>query len=110
VADPGLTKIGVFWASAIVLISATRAIARSLCRRHPSYVQNAVVVGAGVVGQMVARKLLQHPEYGINLVGFLDSDSPPEIHPDVRDVPVLGGRDELLDIVLLLDVERVIFA
>jgi exopolysaccharide biosynthesis polyprenyl glycosylphosphotransferase len=110
VADPGLAKIGTFWAAAIILISTARAVARSLCRRHPSYLQNAVVVGAGVVGQMIARKLRQHPEYGINLVGFLDSGSPAAMHPDVLDVPVLGTPDELQDIVLLLDVERVIYA
>jgi saccharopine dehydrogenase-like NADP-dependent oxidoreductase len=33
-----------------------------------------VVVGAGDIGQLVARKLLQHPEYGINLVGFVDDE------------------------------------
>jgi exopolysaccharide biosynthesis polyprenyl glycosylphosphotransferase len=110
VGDPGLAKVGTFWASAIILIATARAFARSLCRRHPSYLQNAVIVGTGIVGQMIARKLRQHPEYGINLVGFLDSGSPAAMHPDVQDVPVLGAPDELQDIVLLLDVERVIYA
>jgi exopolysaccharide biosynthesis polyprenyl glycosylphosphotransferase len=110
VGDPGLAKVAMFWASAIALIATARAGARTLCRRHPSYMQNAVVVGAGVVGQMIARKLLQHPEYGIKLVGFLDGGAPVEMHPSVRDVPMLGTPDDLQDIVLLLDVERVIFA
>ena len=39
-----------------------------------STLQNTVIVGAGDVGQLVARKVLQHPEYGINLVGFVDDD------------------------------------
>jgi exopolysaccharide biosynthesis polyprenyl glycosylphosphotransferase len=110
VADPRLAKIGTFWVAAIVLICAARALARSLCRRHPCYLQNAVVVGTGTVGQMVARKVLQHPEYGINLVGFLDSGSPAEMHPDVQGIPVLGRPDELEEIVLLRDIERVIYA
>ncbi|MDP9261495.1 MAG: sugar transferase, partial [Actinomycetota bacterium] len=108
--DPGLVKIGSFWAGAIVSISAARAGARKLCRRHPSYLQNAVIVGAGVVGQTVGRKLLQHPEYGINLVGFVDSDEPAERHPTTRHIRVMGTPEQLTDIVLLLDIERVIFA
>ena len=38
------------------------------------FLQNAVIVGAGDVGQTIAKKILQHREYGINLVGFVDSD------------------------------------
>ncbi|MFN2628908.1 MAG: sugar transferase [Gaiellaceae bacterium] len=110
IGDPGLLKIGGFWAIAIASISLARAAARMLCRRHASYLQNAVVVGAGRVGQTVARKLLQHPEYGINLMGFVDAGEPPEPHPAVAGVPVLGTPGRLNDIVLLLDVERVILA
>ena len=51
-----------FSASAIVLLPLLRACARSLCRRDPRYLQNTVIVGAGEVGQLVARKLLRHPE------------------------------------------------
>ena len=105
-----LQKVGAFWVLAIVLVSCARAIARVLCRRHTAYVQNAVVVGAGVVGQTIARKLLRHPEYGINLVGFVDDDAPAERDVAVSDVPVLGSPSELREIVLRCDVERVIFA
>ena len=44
-----------------------------LCRRRPNYLQNTMILGAGDVGQLIARKLRQHPEYGINLVGFVDA-------------------------------------
>ena len=62
-------------------------------RRTLAYVQNAVIVGAGDIGQLVARKLLQHPEYGINLVGFVDSE-PKERQADLRrrDAPGGAGR------------------
>jgi exopolysaccharide biosynthesis polyprenyl glycosylphosphotransferase len=107
--DPTLAKVGSFWALAIALLSTTRAAARILCRRHPSYVQNTVVVGAGIVGQTFARKLLQHPEYRINLVGFVDDD-PYEVHPSLADVPILGPSTQLHEVVLRFDIERVIFA
>jgi exopolysaccharide biosynthesis polyprenyl glycosylphosphotransferase len=104
-----IPKLLSFWALAIVLVGIGRGLARSFCRRRLAYLQNAVIVGAGEVGQLVARKLLQHPEYGINLVGFVDSD-PKERPPGLEHVNVLGSTDRLLGIVRLFDVERVIIA
>jgi exopolysaccharide biosynthesis polyprenyl glycosylphosphotransferase len=108
-ADPALAKVGVFWALAVVLITGSRAVARAYCRRHPAYVQNAVIVGAGAVGQLVGRKLLQHPEYKINLVGFVDSE-PRELRPDLGGRRVLGTPDDLSRLVADHGVERVIVA
>src|SRR5207249_8271482 len=68
---PNPNKLAVFWALAIVLVATGRSAARAFCRRRPAYLQNAVVLGSGDEAQLVARKLLQHPEYGINLVGFV---------------------------------------
>jgi exopolysaccharide biosynthesis polyprenyl glycosylphosphotransferase len=108
-AHPDLPKIALFWVFAIVLVTSTRAIARGIARRQATYVQNAVIVGAGDVGQLVARKLLNHPEYGINLVGFVDAE-PKERRPDLGDLTLLGPPDRLPGIVRLFDVERVIIA
>ena len=73
------------------------------------YPQSAVIVGAGDVGQLVARKLLRHPEYGVNLVGFVDAP-PKQWRADVAGVPVLGAIEDLASIVKRLAVERVIVA
>ena len=70
---PDLAELILFWGVAIALVTAGRAIGRAVCRQTISYLQNTIIVGAGDVGQLVARKLLQHPEYGINLVGFVDA-------------------------------------
>jgi exopolysaccharide biosynthesis polyprenyl glycosylphosphotransferase len=72
-------------------------------------VQNAVIVGAGDVGQLVGRKLIQHPEYGINLVGFVDSE-PKERQANLRHLTLLGAPEELPEIVRLLGIERIIIA
>jgi exopolysaccharide biosynthesis polyprenyl glycosylphosphotransferase len=66
-------------------------------------------VGAGDVGQLVAKKLRQHPEYGINLVGFIDNQPKTRID-GLNDVALLGGLGHLPRMVQLLDVERVIVA
>jgi exopolysaccharide biosynthesis polyprenyl glycosylphosphotransferase len=106
---PNYPKLVAFWALAIVLITAARAVARSLCRRSALYTQRTVVVGAGEIGQHVARKFLQHPEYGIELVGFVDADPRPRAE-DLEGVPVLGTPECLPELVRELDFHRVVIA
>jgi exopolysaccharide biosynthesis polyprenyl glycosylphosphotransferase len=109
IAHPTVQKLVVFWAAAIALVCLARAGARALARRNAAYAQNTVIVGAGDVGQLFAKKVLNHPEYGINLVGFVDA-KPKERQGDLEDVALLGDAGRLPAIVRLLDVERVIVA
>ena len=108
-AHPTVQRLVFFWAAAIVIVSLSRSIARALCHRSDAYIQNTLIVGAGRVGQTVARKLLQHPEYGVNVLGFVDE------HPRTRGegldgLAVVGEVAALPQIVEELDVERVIVA
>jgi exopolysaccharide biosynthesis polyprenyl glycosylphosphotransferase len=109
IADPDLVKLMFFWGLVIALVTAARIGARTVARKSSAYVQNTVVVGAGDVGQLIARKLLQHPEYGIKVVGLVDAQ-PKERRADLRDLTILGSLGELRDIVKRLEVDRVIFA
>ena len=108
-AHPDITKLALFWALAIALITFGRATARTFCRTRITYQQNAVIVGAGEVGQLIGRKLLQHPEYGINLVGFVDSE-PKDRRPDLEHLTLLGPPERLATIIRLFDIERVLIA
>ncbi|MES1247926.1 MAG: sugar transferase [Actinomycetota bacterium] len=108
-ARPGAMALALFWATALVAVTGARVCARAVSRRNIAYLQNTIIVGAGQVGQLVARKLLQHPEYGINLVGFVDAE-PTARREDLQHLTLLGGPEKLLELVRLLDVERVIFA
>jgi exopolysaccharide biosynthesis polyprenyl glycosylphosphotransferase len=108
-AHPTVGKVAVFWAAAIVLVSSGRGAARACCRGHVSYLQNTVIVGAGDVGQLIGKKLLKHPEYGINLVGFVD-DAPKERREDLEHLTLLGPVDRLPALVRLFDIERVVIA
>jgi exopolysaccharide biosynthesis polyprenyl glycosylphosphotransferase len=109
VAHPEMTKVITFWVLAVALIAFARACARAWCRSRITYIQNTVIVGAGDVGQSVARKLLRHSEYGINLVGFVDT-APKEMQEGLDHVAVLGEPDQLSELIRLFDVERVIVA
>lgn len=99
-----------FWAIALCIVLLARALARGACRRTRAYTQNAVIVGAGHVGQLLARKLVKHPEYGVNLVGFVDRDPLPRRVDLPEDLTVLGSPERLPEIVKELDIERVIIA
>jgi exopolysaccharide biosynthesis polyprenyl glycosylphosphotransferase len=98
-----------FWILGILGVASGRAAARVAAHRSPGFVQNAVIVGAGDIGQLIARKLLQHPEYGINVVGFVDAE-PRERQCALGRLTVLGTLDELPKIVRPLEIERIIIA
>jgi exopolysaccharide biosynthesis polyprenyl glycosylphosphotransferase len=106
---PEPSKLILFWATTIAFIVSVRAIVRAYARRTLSYQQNTLIVGAGDVGQLIARKLRQHPEYGINLIGFIDAEPKP-LRGDLSDLPVLGGPLRLPWFVRSLGVDRVIVA
>ena len=73
-ASPQLGRLVAFWLLAIGFVTAGRAVARSFTRRSSAYAMRTVVVGAGEIGQLVARKIGQHPEYGLDLIGFVDAE------------------------------------
>ena len=75
-------RVIAFWAVASVAIPAYRSLSRSVLRRQLALKQNAVVVGAGLVGQEIARKIRRSPNYGLDLVGFVDQNPLP-LHDEV---------------------------
>ena len=104
-----LPPVIAFWAAGVVTLVAGRGAARAVVRRRPAYVQNALIVGAGDVGQLVGRKLVHHPELGIRLVGFVDSD-PKSMRTDLDGVPLLGEPSDIVELVRRHDVHRVVVA
>jgi exopolysaccharide biosynthesis polyprenyl glycosylphosphotransferase len=108
-ADPDFPKLITFWGLAVLLITSGRSVARTLSRRSITYLQNTIIVGAGDIGQLVAHKLVHHPEYGINLVGFVDAQ-PKERREDLGTLTLLGPPDRLPALVRVFDIERVIIA
>jgi exopolysaccharide biosynthesis polyprenyl glycosylphosphotransferase len=68
-------------------VSQRRARARGIL------VKPALIVGAGVVGAHIARRLEEAPDYGLRPVGFLDADPAPAVDVVDRRAPVLGGPE-----------------
>jgi exopolysaccharide biosynthesis polyprenyl glycosylphosphotransferase len=69
-----------------------------------------LIMGAGMVGAQVARRLESHPEYGLAPIGFLDEDPRSVAEVGGRNVPVLGTVEDLEETVERTGVRNLIVA
>ncbi|TML35780.1 MAG: exopolysaccharide biosynthesis polyprenyl glycosylphosphotransferase [Actinobacteria bacterium] len=74
-------------------------------RRQGDTAKPTLIVGAGRIGRLTARRLLEHPEFGLQPVGFLDKE--PLEEPGLP-VPVLGASWDLERIVEQHGIEHVV--
>jgi exopolysaccharide biosynthesis polyprenyl glycosylphosphotransferase len=105
VAHPKLQVATSFWIGSIALITASRAICRSIVQRVDVARERTVVVGTGQIAQRIAQKLAARPELGLDVIGFMD-DEPLEL-PDGSPA-YLGELDRLEPLVHAHDVDRLI--
>jgi exopolysaccharide biosynthesis polyprenyl glycosylphosphotransferase len=86
------------------------SFAQRVARSHHLVGKSVLIMGAGVVGAQVARRLESHPEYGLVPIGFLDEDPRSVAEVGGRDVPVLGTIDDLDETVERTGVKHLIVA
>jgi exopolysaccharide biosynthesis polyprenyl glycosylphosphotransferase len=67
-----------------------------------------VIVGCGKVGCKLAKNLLDHPEYGLWPVGYVDDE--PRVPAQDRRIPVIGGLGQLPEVLRRYQVRNVIVA
>jgi exopolysaccharide biosynthesis polyprenyl glycosylphosphotransferase len=98
------------WAFATVYVAAGRVAlhwSRTQAYRHGESVRPTLIIGAGRIGRLAAKRLLAHPELGLKPIGFLDKD-PMVAEDDSLPVPVLGASWDLDRVTSQYDVEQVI--
>jgi len=109
--DPHLVGQTVrLWAFAAVYLSAGRvslAWAIAGARRHGRALAPTLVVGAGRIGRLTARRLLEHPESGLHPIGFLDKEP---LEDGDESLPVLGASWDLERVVREHGVRHVVIA
>jgi exopolysaccharide biosynthesis polyprenyl glycosylphosphotransferase len=103
------TEVVVWWLAAMVLTPAFRFAARELVRRTTAP-ERVLLVGAGQVASLVARKVASHPEYGSELVGYVHADGDRLHAESMGEVRCLGPISAFERICQEADVERVIVA
>ncbi len=101
------------WLFALVGVGAGRVVlsfAQRWARARRLVGKPVLIMGAGVVGAQVARRLENHPEYGLTPVGFLDDDPRSVAEVGGRDVPVVGTIEDLDETVTSTGVRNLIVA
>jgi len=80
--------------SAVYLIAGRVALdwAHIRARREREAARPTLVIGAGRVGALTARRLLEHPEFGLQPIGFVDKEPLDEAS---LPLPVLGASWDL---------------
>jgi exopolysaccharide biosynthesis polyprenyl glycosylphosphotransferase len=99
------------WVLTAALLTAGRAVFavnERQGRRAGTDGSPTLIVGAGRVGQLLAKRLVENREFGLKPVGFLDRD-PLQGDTDSLDLPVLGASWDFDQIVEEHDVEHVVF-
>ncbi|MBN2026817.1 MAG: sugar transferase [Actinobacteria bacterium] len=104
-----------FWAFCIIFLFAGRFILQlglSLAGISDVVMRNTLIVGSGKVGKEIARKLVKHDTFGLRPVGFIDDDPlfTEYCEPELKDMCVLGGLDDLSRIIGDFDIEKVVIA
>ncbi|HEX5853266.1 MAG TPA: sugar transferase [Solirubrobacteraceae bacterium] len=101
------------WLFALIGVGAGRALLsflQRLARANRLVGKPVLIMGAGMVGAQVARRLENHPEYGLVPIGFLDEDPRSVAEVGGRDVPVLGNIEDLDETVERTGVKNLIVA
>lgn len=111
--DPTLVDAGLLGTAAVfaTLAVTLRAVSYAVVRRFRSrgWVSHpTLVLGAGRIGGQIVRMLLEHREYGLRPVGFLDRD--PLLQEAERPVPLLGGHESLASVIVEFGVRDVVVA
>jgi exopolysaccharide biosynthesis polyprenyl glycosylphosphotransferase len=76
-----------FLGLAVVLIPLARSCVRTWVLPRLLSPRRALIVGAGVEGRIVQRKLESHPEYSLQVVGFIDDERAPNVIGSPADLP-----------------------
>ena len=90
-----------FWLINIVFLSLTRIVFREFLRflRQKGYNQRyALIAGTEKLGQDLVTKLRKHPELGVQISGFLTSDSN-DVGNDIQGIKVLGKYSDVRELI-----------
>ena len=80
---------------------------RELANKYRPTGERTLIYGAGAGGAMVLRELRSNERYGANVVGFLDDDQSKK-RRRILGVPVLGGLEQLEDLIAAQRIELVV--
>jgi exopolysaccharide biosynthesis polyprenyl glycosylphosphotransferase len=106
-----VSKMALFWVLTLFLTLALRSASRAHARRQVWYLQNALIIGPESQAEALLRKIMRHPEWGINVVACVAGPggrfAATRSNRLLDFVPVLGGQPDIAELIQRLDVDRV---
>ncbi|MDH5281066.1 MAG: sugar transferase, partial [Thermoleophilia bacterium] len=105
--EPSIYDTLRLWALAVTSLVLSRSLSITVVKRQRARWHagaTTIIIGAGQVGRLTARRLLEHPEFGLHPIGFVDKD-PVEIRGREAPLPVLGASWDIEDIVRAFGVD-----
>jgi len=97
------------WLLTVILVTLSRSVlvlVRNLLRRRGVWADRLLIVGTGDVGRMILQKIRQMPRLGYSVIGFVDGEA--STGQEILGIPVLGGVDDIPEIIQEHEVEEVI--
>jgi len=92
---------------ALVTVPAARMVTRSILRGSNGRRSRVLIVGSGLVAASVALRVSAAP--GLVVVGCVDDNEAPTVHP-AGDIKLLGGLDDLVEVIERHDVDHIVVA
>jgi exopolysaccharide biosynthesis polyprenyl glycosylphosphotransferase len=115
--DPSRTGAGdaavIAWLVSGTLVSVSRlgiAVTQRHVRRQEWGSARTLIVGAGKVGMLTAKRLLDDPSAGMKPIGFLDKEPMGDGPQGVTQLPVLGASWDLEHVVAHHKVDQIVIA
>jgi exopolysaccharide biosynthesis polyprenyl glycosylphosphotransferase len=103
--DPrALIRLAVLSSALLMTIRFVLYAVLRIANRRRWLVERALIVGSGKPGAEIGEALLEHPELGLEPVGFIDGTVPGQ----TPSLPLLGEVPQLPDLVSAHDVHRII--
>ncbi|SHK23429.1 NDP-sugar epimerase, includes UDP-GlcNAc-inverting 4,6-dehydratase FlaA1 and capsular polysaccharide biosynthesis protein EpsC [Hathewaya proteolytica DSM 3090] len=104
----------IFWLLSVVCLGGTRLLFRILqekrCQnqcKEPK--KNLLVIGAGDAAALIVKEVQRNPGLNYNVVGLIDDDEY-KIGKRINNIPILGGRNKILNVIKEESVDEIIFA
>jgi exopolysaccharide biosynthesis polyprenyl glycosylphosphotransferase len=99
------------WIFSLIYVTAGRVAlywSQTNARAAGDELRPTLLLGAGRVGRVVARRLLSQPQLGLRPVGFIDAEPLLEYEGDELELPLVGSTDELEAAIELHRVEHLV--
>lgn len=100
----------IYWILMLVMVSLSRLSFRLVeegIKKGKQKGKPALIYGAGVGGQLVAKEIENNPSLGFVVMGFVD-DNPRKHKRKIMGYPVLGGKEDLEEIIKKNNIQEII--